>query len=151
MRAVIEAAAGGDAYAELAVEVYVHRLRASIAAMAAAMDGLDVVVWTGGVGEHAPAIRAAAAEGLGLLGVRVDHNKNWTAAGDRDLTAHGATARALVVARSRKPRDGAPGPCSALLSGTGSQAGRLQASIRPSARRMAAIVDAETWEASLQR
>jgi acetate kinase len=66
-------------------------------AMAAAMDGLDVVVWTGGVGEHASVIRAAAADGLGFLGVRIDHEANRTAAGDRDLTARGASARALVI------------------------------------------------------
>jgi acetate kinase len=97
MRAVIEAAASGDAHAGLALDVYLHRLRAGIAAMAAAMDGLDVVVWTGGVGEHAPAIRAAAADGLGFLGLRIDHEMNLTATGDRDLTAHGARARALVI------------------------------------------------------
>jgi len=97
MRAVIEIAAGGDAHAGLALDVYVHRLRAAIAAMAAAMDGLDVVVWTGGVGERAPVIRAAAADGLGFLGVRIDHARNRTAAGDRDLTAQGAQAQAVVL------------------------------------------------------
>jgi acetate kinase len=97
MRAVIEIAAGGDAHAGLALDVYVHRLRAAIAAMAAAMDGLDVVAWTGGVGERAPVIRAAAADGLGFLGVRIDHARNRTAAGDRDLTAQGAQAQAVVL------------------------------------------------------
>ncbi len=97
MAAVIESAAGGDAHASLALEVYVHRLRAGTAAMAAAMDGLDVIVWTGGVGEHAPAVRAGAAEGLGFLGVGIDHDRNQTALGDQDLTADGATVRALVI------------------------------------------------------
>jgi acetate kinase len=97
MRTVIDAAAGGDADARLALDVYLHRLRAGVAAMAAAMDGLDVVVWTGGVGEHAPAIRAAATDGLGFLGVRVDHDANHSATGDRDLTADGAGVRTLVV------------------------------------------------------
>ena len=53
----------------LAVDVYVHRLRREIAAMVAALGGLDVLVFTGGVGEHVPAVRAAAAGGLGFLGV----------------------------------------------------------------------------------
>ncbi len=97
MREVIDAAARGHTRADLALEVYLHRLRAGIAAMAAAMDGLDVVVWTGGVGEHAPTIRAAAADGLGFLGVRIDHARNRTAAGDRDLTAQGAQAQAVVL------------------------------------------------------
>jgi acetate kinase len=97
MRAVIDAAEAGDTDARLGLDVYLHRLRAGIAAMAAAMDGLDVVVWTGGVGEHAPAIRAAAADGLGFLGVRVDQAVNLTATGDREVTGQGAAARSLVV------------------------------------------------------
>jgi acetate kinase len=61
------------------------------------MEGLDVVVWTGGVDEHALTIRAAAADGLGSLGVRIDHESNRGATGDQDLTADGATVQALVV------------------------------------------------------
>jgi acetate kinase len=97
MRTVIESAAAGEANARLALDVYLHRLRAGIAAMAAAMDGLDVVVWTGGVGEHAPAIRAAAADGLGFLGMRVASDLNEAPAGDRDVSARGATVQTLVV------------------------------------------------------
>jgi acetate kinase len=55
--------------------VYLHRLRGSIAAMAAAMDGLDALVFTGGVGENSAEIRARAA-GLGFLGVSVDADRN---------------------------------------------------------------------------
>ncbi len=97
MRAVIDADAAGDTRAGLALDVYLHRLRAGIAAMAAAMNGLDVIVWTGGVGEHAPAIRAAAADGLGFLGSPIDHHKNRTATGDADLTGHEARVRTLVI------------------------------------------------------
>jgi acetate kinase len=68
-----------------------------IAAMAAAMGGLDAVVWTGGVGERAPAIRAAAADGLGFLGVRVASELNEAPTADRDVSARGATVRSLVV------------------------------------------------------
>jgi acetate kinase len=98
MRAVIDAAEDGDAHAGLALDVYLHRLRAGIAAMTASMDGLDGIVWTGGVGEHAPEIRAAATDGLGFLGLHLDHDKNQTAAGDQDLSAPGSTARTLVIA-----------------------------------------------------
>jgi acetate kinase len=97
MREVIEAASDGDARARLALDVYLHRLRAGIAAMAAAMNGLNAIVWTGGVGENAPAIRAAATDGLGFLGVRIDHDSNRTATGDLDLTADGAGVRTLVI------------------------------------------------------
>jgi acetate kinase len=69
MREVVTRAREGDAAATLAFEVYVHRLRAGIAAMAAAMDGLDALVFTGGVGESSPDVRDAATRGLGFLGV----------------------------------------------------------------------------------
>ena len=58
-----------DGDARLAVDVYVHRLRAGIGAMAAALGGLDALVFTGGVGEHAERIRELACEGLAHLGV----------------------------------------------------------------------------------
>ncbi len=98
MRAVLASEAAGDPEAHLAVEVYLHRLRAGIAAMAAAMDGLDVVVFTGGVGEHAPLIRSRAAAGLGFLGVQVDPRRNDAGEPpDRDLTAAHAGVRAFVI------------------------------------------------------
>jgi acetate kinase len=96
MSAVIDNAEDGDRDAELALGVYLHRLRSGIASMAAAMNGLDVIVWTGGVGQHAPAIRAAA-DGLGFLGIAIDEAKNQTATGDHELTAPGATVRTFVV------------------------------------------------------
>ncbi len=70
MRVILERASADDAEAILALEVYLHRLRASIAAMTAALGGLDAIVFTGGVGERSSAIRAAAADGLGYLGIR---------------------------------------------------------------------------------
>ena len=65
--------------------------------MAAAMDGLDVLVFTGGVGEHHPAVRAAATEGLGFLGVAIDEGRNRSAETDADVSAAGAMVRTLVV------------------------------------------------------
>ena len=80
-----------------AVAVYVHRLRREIAAMVAALGGLDVLVFTGGVGEHQPGIRASAAEGLAFLGVRVDSARNESTSADGEITANGAAVRTLVV------------------------------------------------------
>lgn len=97
MREIVDRAAAGNADASLALGVYLHRLRAGIAAMAAAMNGVDVVVWTGGVGEHAPTIRAATTEALAFLGLAIDGDKNATATEDLDLTGDGATVRTLVV------------------------------------------------------
>ncbi len=86
-----------DADARLAVDVYVHRLRAAIAAMAAALGGLDALVFTGGVGEHAPRVRAEAARGLAFLGVTLDEAANADATADADLTPPGGAVRTLVV------------------------------------------------------
>ena len=97
---VVEAAAGGDTRAELAMAVYVHRLRREIAAMTAAMSGVDAVVFTAGVGEHAPEIRQAACDGLGYLGIGVDRERNRAPAvheHDTDITAPGAPVSVLVV------------------------------------------------------
>jgi acetate kinase len=82
----------------LAFDVYVHRLRREIAAMAAALGGLDALVFTGGVGEHQPVVRAAAGAGLGFLGVQIDADRNNAAAGDGHIGAAGAAVRTLVVA-----------------------------------------------------
>jgi len=87
-----------DEPARLALAVYCHRLRAGIAAMAASLDGLEAIVFTGGVGERAATVRAMAADGLGFLGVRIDASRNETALGDADVSAPGAGARTLVVA-----------------------------------------------------
>ena len=65
--------------------------------MAAALNGMDVVVFTGGIGEHHPTVRAAAADGLGFLGFAVDRVRNATATGDCDITAAGSGARTIVV------------------------------------------------------
>jgi len=94
MRAIL---ARDDADARLALDVYVHRLRAGIAAMVAALGGLDALVFTGGVGEHAPEVRAAAADGLGFLGVALDADANARATADAEIGVAGAAARTLVV------------------------------------------------------
>lgn len=97
MRAVLEAEGRGDEAASLAIGVYLHRLRAEIAAMTAAMGGLDTLVFTGGVGERAPSIRLRAAAGLGFLGIDVDEAANAAAQPDAEITAAGADVRALVI------------------------------------------------------
>jgi acetate kinase len=98
MREVLTRAGDGNADARLALDVYLHRLRAGIAAMAAALGGIDVLAFTGGVGERAPLIRAGAVAGLGFLGLAIDESANLHATGDAEITGPGATgARVLVI------------------------------------------------------
>jgi len=98
LREVRLAAARGDPGARLAVEVHAHRLRAQIAAMTAALGGLDTLVFTGGIGEHQADTRAEAADGLGFLGVAVDAGRNASAQPDCDISAPGAPVATLVIA-----------------------------------------------------
>jgi acetate kinase len=98
MRTVLQARAAGDADATLAVEVYVHRLCAAVAAMAAAAGGIDLLVFTGGVGENAAEVRRLAGERLAWIGVRIDPAGNADGSGDRDLSPADAAVRTLVVA-----------------------------------------------------
>jgi acetate kinase len=103
MAAVVEACRRGEPAAELALDVYVHRLRGAIAAMVASLGGIDGLVFTGGVGENAPAVRAAAVAGLGFLGAALDARRNDKAVGGgadprADITAAGSSVRVLVVA-----------------------------------------------------
>ena len=86
-----------DREARLAVDVYVHRLAAGIAAMTACLGGLDALVFTGGVGEHAAPIRQLATTRLAHLGVGLDERLNAEAEPDADVSSATATARTLVV------------------------------------------------------
>jgi acetate kinase len=97
MRDVQAAAGRGDPDARLAIGVYLHRLCGEIAAMAAAMNGLDALAFTGGIGEHAPALRAAAATGLAFLGVAIDEDSNNAAQGDADISGSGSAVRTAVI------------------------------------------------------
>jgi acetate kinase len=103
MRQILDRAAGGDEDARLALAVYVHRLRGSIAAMCASLGGIDALVFTGGVGERSPRVRAAAVEGLGFLGIELDPaaNERATGAGDGVISA-GSSRCSIVVVRAHE-------------------------------------------------
>lgn len=97
MAEVIGRASAGEAIAGLALDVYLHRLVGGVAAMAAALGGIDALTFTGGVGEHAPLIRERAGAGLALLGVAVDPGRNAGGAVDREISPGGAAVRCFVV------------------------------------------------------
>jgi len=97
MPEVLVRAGAGDPAARLALEVYLHRLRAAIGSMAAALGGLDVLAFTGGVGEHNAEIRADTAHGLAFLGVALDPARNEAVDGDADISSASAAARSVVI------------------------------------------------------
>ncbi|HKC19418.1 MAG TPA: acetate/propionate family kinase [Candidatus Dormibacteraeota bacterium] len=98
MREVLKRRAKGDEDAQLAFDVYVHRLRGAIAAMAASLGGVDAIVFTGGVGEHSPEVRQAVAEGLAFLGIQIDQRGNEREIDqDADVSAGAARVRTLIV------------------------------------------------------
>jgi acetate kinase len=100
VREVLAARAAGDAEAALAIEVYLHRLRREIAAVAASLDRLDAVVFTGGVAEHQPNLVAELTGGLRLFGVEVDAER-LAGSGDRVVSSEGAPVR-VVIATARE-------------------------------------------------
>lgn len=97
MREVLARASVGHEGAALAREVYLHRLRAGIAAMSASLGGLDVLVFTGGVGERSAEIRQRTLAGLEFLGLALDPERNTQAIADTDISAPGAGARTIVL------------------------------------------------------
>jgi acetate kinase len=82
----------------LALEVYAYRIAAAVAAMTAALGGLDAIVFTAGVGEHSAPIRADICRRLAFLGVELDAEANESAVADCDIGASGSRVRVAVVA-----------------------------------------------------
>jgi acetate kinase len=97
MREVVRRMGEGDAQAQLAFDVFVHRLRAEIGSMAATLNGPDALVFTGGIGQNSPEVRWAVAKGLGSLGVAIDRARNSTIDVDGDVSTAQARVRTLVV------------------------------------------------------
>jgi acetate kinase len=89
--------AAGDERAALALAVYVHRIAATVAAMAASLGGLDALVFTAGVGENSTLVRERVCARLRFLGVELDGKLNQQAHVDCDVAAAGSSVRVVVV------------------------------------------------------
>jgi len=76
MRDLESAAAGGDQKAQMAIEIFGDGIRKVIAAYAAVLGGLDMLVFSGGIGEHSAPVRSSVCNGLGFLGVSIDDASN---------------------------------------------------------------------------
>ncbi len=95
MRDLMKAIDEGNAQAALALDVFVHRIVKYAGAYAAELAGFDAMVFTGGIGENVPRIRAAVCEHLAFMGVQLDPARNR--ANDLVITKQGATPRVMVV------------------------------------------------------
>lgn len=95
MRAVQERLAAGDADAELAFSVYCHRLRKYVGAYYAVLGTVDVIAFTGGVGENSPLVRQTALAGLEALGIAVDPARNER--GERLISPDGSAVKVAVI------------------------------------------------------
>jgi acetate kinase len=104
MRTLLDARERGDARAALAIDVFCYRLAKAILGLGAALDRVDALVFTGGIGEHAAAIRAETLAQLAILGPVIDPARNAThgaGAGGR-ITADGSRLLALVIATNEE-------------------------------------------------
>jgi acetate kinase len=98
MRQVLAAAQADDERARLALAVYAHRVRQAIGALAVTMGGIDALVFTAGVGEHAGEVRQSICAGLECLGLQLDAKANASCLPDADVALPRSRARILVIA-----------------------------------------------------
>ncbi|MBQ7351190.1 MAG: acetate kinase [Bacteroides sp.] len=97
MRDLESAAAAGEPRAVLAENMYFYRIKKYIGAYAAAMGGVDVIVFTGGVGENQANARAGACEGLEYMGVKVDAEKNKTRGEEAIISTDDSKVKVVVI------------------------------------------------------
>ncbi|MCX6639177.1 MAG: acetate kinase [bacterium] len=98
MREIIQEAEKGHPRAKLAFDVFCYRVRKYIGAYAAAMGGLDAIVFTGGIGENAPQVRAASLIGLEFLGVVLDPGLNtWSSQSERAIHDQNSKVAVIVI------------------------------------------------------
>jgi acetate kinase len=97
MREILASMKRGHSRAKLAFDIYVHRLQAGIGAMVAVLGGIDVLVFSAGVGENSAEVREAACKQLGFLGLKLDDTANVQYPTDRDIAAPDSAVRVLII------------------------------------------------------
>ena len=98
MRQILAAASGGRDEARLALGIYTHRVRQAIGALAVTMGGVDALIFTAGVGEHAREVRTLVCAGLECLGLELEIQANASCQPDADVARPISRARILVIA-----------------------------------------------------
>jgi acetate kinase len=102
VRDLEKAAAEGSADAALALEVFAYQVKKTIGAYAAALEGLDAVAFTGGIGENSATLRAACCAGLEFLGIKLDTTRNQPGGGDRMVSSDDSAATVLALATNEE-------------------------------------------------
>jgi acetate kinase len=97
MRDIEDAAHSGNEIAQLALDIYVYRIAKYIGAYAAAMNGVDAIVFTAGVGENSPYVREKVCEYLGFLGVKIDRQLNDVKGLERIISTPDSKVAVLIV------------------------------------------------------
>ena len=97
LRAIITAIEEGNEQAKLAFDVYVHRLQTNIGAMLASLGGLDVLVFTAGVGENSALVREKTCEAFEFLNLKLDSTKNDNHPIDLDIATSESSIRVFVI------------------------------------------------------
>ncbi len=97
MRQILAAVKNGHERAKLAFDIYVHRLQSGIGAMVAVLGGVDAVIFTAGVGENSPEVRAATCDSFGYLRLKLDPAKNLQSSSDQNIAAADSSVHVLVV------------------------------------------------------
>lgn len=97
MRQIVAEMERGNVRAKLAFDIFVHRLRSQIGAMLASLGGADAVIFTAGIGENSAAIRSAACEAFGWLGLSIDLDLNNASPKDLDIAQPDSKMRVLVI------------------------------------------------------
>ena len=97
MREVIEAAENGEEQAILAIDMYNYRIRKYIGAYTAAMNGIDIIVFAGGVGENSQIVRSSVCDGLGFFGVDLDEEMNKVRGEEQLISSSRSKVKVMVV------------------------------------------------------
>jgi acetate kinase len=98
MRQILDAVHAGNQQAQLALAIYTRRVRQAIGALAVTLGGVDALVFTAGVGEHARQVRESICDGLECLGLELDAKVNAACRPDADVARPGSRGRILVIA-----------------------------------------------------
>jgi acetate kinase len=102
VRDITEAARAGVREASLALDVFTYQVKKTIGAYAAAMNGVDAIAFTGGIGENSPVLRQACCRGLSHLGVDLDPERNESGTGDRLVSSEHSRVAVVALATNEE-------------------------------------------------